>query len=91
MDDAALVSRFQSLRDLPRDVDCVIRRDRAALQPVLYGFTIDKLQNKAWRTACLFVSINLCNVGMIERSQNLSLTLRARGVQGRATIRQARP
>jgi len=73
VDDALLVGRGKGVGDLPRDGQCLVLRQRAADVGALHEFHDDGV---------LFQSVNLRDVGMIERRQGLRLVLETRQVAG---------
>jgi hypothetical protein len=55
-----------------------IQRDGSTLQPFLKRLTLDQLHHNAARCVGSFESVNLSDVRMIERREDLSFTLKSR-------------
>src|SRR5262245_40013394 len=73
MNDPALMSRLEPFGDLLRDAQGLIDRNRAAVQSVLQRFALDQLHHNAACVIGFFKTVNLCDVGMIQASEDLSL------------------
>src|SRR5437763_6695225 len=93
MNDAALMRRFEPARDLQRDWDRFVRRDRAPLEAMRKVFPVDELHDQGDRRVAsasftapvasafrrkIFDAINLRDVRMIERGQALGLARKPR-------------
>ena len=73
MDHAPLVRVLQRIRDLQRDLPGVLERQRA------FGrLALDQLHHQR----AIFDAVEGCDVGMIQRGQDLGLALEARHAAG---------
>jgi hypothetical protein len=90
VNDAAFVRRFERLRDLLRNLQSFIDRNRAALDSFAEGFTLDQLHDDATRISELLQPVDVRNILVIQRSQELCFTLKSRQPIriGRKMIRQ---
>ena len=91
MDDALLVRGFECVGYLPRDVERVLERDPGGAQGhVSERLAIDQLHDQRVHAATFLDAVNLRDVRMIERREDVRLTLEActRGQRRRRT-RQA--
>ncbi len=77
MDDAALVRRFERLRDLLEDRECVARRHRTAFDPLRQRLAGHELHLEERRVAYFFEPVQRGDVGMIERGEHAGLALEA--------------
>ena len=85
MDDPLFVGRFERLRDLPRDRQRLINRNRLVRETIGERRSLDQLQDeglqcglpRAWRGDRFFKAVNRGDVRMIERGQDLRFALEA--------------
>ena len=75
MDDAALVRRFERLRDLLEDRERLARRHRTAVDPLRQRFAGHELHLEERRVAHLLEPVQRGDVGMIERGEHAGLAL----------------
>ena len=75
MNDALFMRGFKSLGDLFSDGQRLINRDRSLLDPICQGPPFDKLQNQCLLALGLFQSVDVSDVGMVERRQNFGFAL----------------
>ena len=66
MDDAVLVRRFESLRDLFRDRQCLVERNRAARNPMREVLALDELHHQRTHTSALFQAVDMGDVRVIQ-------------------------
>ena len=83
MDDAALVRFFERLRDLFRDRDPLIHRDRTAAQTFFEIFAFDQFHCQVVAGGPVgqrrvFEAVDLRDVRMVQRGQQLRFALEAR-------------
>ena len=90
MDDAAFVSRGQRVGDLSRDVDSLIERERSLPQPILERLSFHQLHDDAGGVSDLLEPVNLGDVGVVQRGQDLRLAFKPRQPIGivREMVRQ---
>ena len=74
MDDALLVRRFECVRNLPRDRQRVRRRDRSLRDPVGEGRPVDQLHDQCVPGPRILESVEVRDVRMIERREDLGFT-----------------
>src|SRR5205809_1843541 len=82
MDKAGLVSGFQCFGDLLRYRQRLVNRNWTALQSLLKRLTLDQLHHDASRIVGFFEAVDLGNVWMVQRGEDLSFTLEARETIG---------
>ena len=73
MDDAQFVRRFQRLGDLPRDGCHVRGRDRSLFEAFGKGGAVDELEHEPRRDAGVLEAIDVADVRVVERCQQLRL------------------
>jgi hypothetical protein len=78
MDDATLVRRIERVRDLRRDRQCFIDRNRTARQPLCEILAVDKFQDQSEHAVGVFEAMDLGDVRMIERREHFRLALKTR-------------
>ena len=78
MGDALLVGGFERLRNLFRNGQCLIQRNRAALDAVLQRHSFDNLHHNATRCAGAFDPVYLGDVRVIQRREGLRFPLESR-------------
>ncbi len=66
MDDALLVRGFERLRDLSRDGQHFVQRNRSARDAVGERVAVDELEHERSHTISVFQSVDRADVGMIE-------------------------
>jgi hypothetical protein len=77
MDDAAVVGRFESRRDLAGDRQGLVDGQRTIEKTIGEGRPFNKFQNERLDTVRFFESVNSRNVRMIERRKHLGFALQA--------------
>ena len=90
MDDALLVSRLKGLRDLFRNRECLIDRDRATGDALREIVTLDEFHDEGVLAGRFLDRVDRGDVGMIQRGERFGLALesgQALGV-GREGLRQ---
>ena len=65
MHDALLVSGFERIADLFRDVQRFVNRLRTTLQSVRERVTFDAFEHQKARTVCFFQAVDSCDIRMI--------------------------
>lgn len=75
MDDAALVGRGQRVGDLARDGHGLRQGQRAFLQHIAEGATVNELEYQVLRALNFFQAVDGCDVRVIERREQLRLAL----------------
>ena len=78
MDDAVLVRGLERLGDLPRDRQRFVERKRALRDAVGQRRPLDELHHERARAAALFEAVDLRDVRVIERGEELRFALEAR-------------
>ena len=78
MDDALLVRGLQGVGDLSRDIDRLVDRQRAVLEPLGERRSLDQLERRAPNGARLFDTVNPRDVRVIESGEHLCLALESR-------------
>ena len=66
VDDALLMRSFERFRDLLRDRECFVERNRTALQPVLKRLTLDEFKNEVTCTVSFLQIMNDCDIGVVQ-------------------------
>jgi aryl-alcohol dehydrogenase-like predicted oxidoreductase len=77
MDDAVLMSRFERLRDLSRNGERIVERNRSALNPLVEGQPLDEFEHESGGPARLFDAVDRADVRLVERGERLRLALEA--------------
>ena len=75
MDDAGLVRRFQSVRELRGDGEHLVGRHRSPGDARFQRRTLDQLQHQRPHAAVFLDAVDLCDVRVVERGQQLGLPL----------------
>jgi hypothetical protein len=88
MDDSSLVRGLESFRDLPRDLDGLLDRNRAARQPLREVFPFDQLQRETDHAIRFSETVNRGDVRMIEPTRRPALR---GGIAPRAPCRARTP
>ena len=78
MDDALLMRGFECLGDLFGDRQGFIERDRPLFDPIRQCRSFDEFKDQGPNTISFLKAVDLRDVGMVERSQNLCFTLKPR-------------
>ena len=71
MDDALLVRRFERLGDLLRDRQRLVDRDRPARNALRQVLALDEFHHQRTDTVGFFETVDLRDVGMIQRCEGL--------------------
>ena len=83
MNDALLVRRFERLRDLPRDRQRLVERNRASRDPSASVVALDQLQDERVRSPSSFLEpVDAADVRMVQRREHLRFALEAREAIG---------
>jgi hypothetical protein len=82
VNDALLVCMLERARDLFSDTERVVQRKRSLLDALGKRRAFDLFHNETSYPSRAFESINVCDVGVIERSQDLRFALKARHALG---------
>lgn len=82
MNDALLVRRLRSLRDLPGDGQYLIERDRATGDPLGQILALDELHDEDVQARELLERVNRGDVRMIQGRERLRLSLEPRQAVG---------
>src|SRR5262245_32757271 len=77
MNDSPLVRRFERIRDLSYDPQRFIQWNRPPFQAFGESLTLDQLHDDASGAVCLFEAVDLGDVGMVHRSQELRFSSKA--------------
>jgi hypothetical protein len=77
MHDLSPVGGFERIGDLHRNVERLIRRDRALGNPVRQRRDFHQLHDERRRAVSTLESIDLSDIRMIERGEHFGLTLEA--------------
>ena len=79
MDDAVAVAvrGFEGFGDLPRDAERLVQRQGALGEPLGQGRALDQLHDEATVAVRLCQAVNVRDIGVVERGQNLGLALEA--------------
>ena len=75
MDHAGFVRGLDPLGDLPADVERLVQREGATLQPRRQVFAGHELHRHEARVAHLINPEDLCDVGVVQRRERLRLAL----------------
>ena len=78
MDDAGRVRGFHRLDDLPGDRERFIEGHRAGSEPIGQGRSLDQLHDQGALPARIFEAVNVGDVGVIERGQQLGFAIEPR-------------
>ena len=78
VDDALLVRRFERLRDLARDRECLLNRQRTPGQTLGERRAFDELEHEAADAVGLLQSVDRANVRMVQRRQYPRLAFETR-------------
>ncbi len=78
MDDALLVRGLERLDDLPRNRQRLVERQRTLRDTVGQRRPLDELHHERARAATLFEAVDLRDVRVIERGQELRFALETR-------------
>jgi len=87
MDDALLVRRFERLRDLLRDGQRLVNRDRPARNALRQILALDELHHDRAHTATLFEAVDVRDVRVIDGRQRLRFAIEPREPVGVARER----
>ena len=71
MNDAALVSRLERVGDLPRDRERFIDRNRPVRDAIGKRRPFDQLHDQEWPGLALFEAVNVRDVWMVQRREDL--------------------
>jgi hypothetical protein len=85
MHDPLLVRRFERVGNLARDADRLVHRQRPLCDPIGEGRSLDQLQHECARTGGVLEAVNVADVLMIERGEQLRFAMKAReaiGIRG---------
>ena len=82
MDDALLVRRLQRFGDLLRDRQRLVERDRLRARSAARGLTLDQLHHERADAAALFEAVDVRDVRMVQRGEDLGFALEAREALG---------
>ena len=74
MDDPLLMRRFQRLSDLFGNGQCLINRDRPLLDAISQRRPFDQLEDQRPLTLGFFQPVDVADVGMVQRGQDLGFT-----------------
>ena len=88
MDDPLLVRRLQRLGDLLRDRQRLVERNRAARDPLGKVFALDELHHERADAARFFKAVDVRDVRMVQRREDLRFaaeTRQAIGIAGEAS------
>jgi hypothetical protein len=77
MDDALLVRGFKSVRDLFRDRQCLVERDRSASNALGQIVALDEFHHQRRDAFALFQAVDGRNVRMIQRGEDFGLSLKS--------------
>ena len=77
MDHTCFVRGFETLRDLPANVERFANWQRAALQALFQRFAFDEFEHQKIRRARLIDGVDLRDVGMVEARQRFRFALEA--------------
>ena len=75
MDHAGLVRRFESVGDLLRHRQRLVKRNRPARDPLLQREAIDQFEHQRPRATVFLDAVNLSDVGVVERREQLGFSL----------------
>ena len=78
MDDTSLVTCFESRRNLPRDGERFLDRDRAFLDSLCQRRSLDQLEDERLHPVRFLESMDARDVRMIQRREELGFTLEPR-------------
>src|SRR5215471_21649968 len=78
MYDTAVVRRLERVRDLPRDLERFIDRQRALREPVGERLTLHQLQDESLDAVRLFETVDRRDVRMVQSRQDLRLPPKSR-------------
>src|SRR5687768_12228868 len=82
MDDTLLVRSLERLRDLARDRDRLVLRDRPLRDAIGQRRSFDQLEDEDWLAIELLETVDRRDVGMAERGDDLRFTREAREAIG---------
>ena len=79
MDDALLVRGFERFGDLARDRQRLVQRQRPSRDPIGQRRAFDQFHHQRARSSrCFFESVDLGDVRVVQRREQLRLALEAR-------------
>ena len=78
MDDAQSMCGFDGFRNLLRDGQSFVERDRTFRDPIGKRRAFDELQNQRRRIAAVFEAVDLRDVRMVQRCKHFGFTLEPR-------------
>ena len=64
---------FQRLRDLLRDGDCLLDRNRSSCDPLIETLPVDEFEHEELRAVRFIKAVNSADVGMVQRGEDLGL------------------
>jgi hypothetical protein len=76
MDDALLVRHLKRVRDLARDDERLVERNRSLRNALRERRPLDELHHEGSHVAGVFQTINRCDVGVIQRRQDVRSALK---------------
>src|SRR5207237_9627763 len=77
VNDRLLVRGLERLRDLSRDRQRLVDRDRAARNPIRERLALDQFEYERMSLTAVFETVDRGNVRMVERGEHLRLALEA--------------
>ncbi len=87
MNDAGLVRGFERFRDLPRDRQHLVDRDRSARTALRERLAFHQLHHQRTRAARILDAVDVGDVRVIQRSERLRFALEAHHAIGVARER----
>ena len=72
MDDPLLMRGFEGLRNLPGDDERLIDWNRSACDQLVEALAVDEFKLEELRAVGFFETVDLCDVRMVERGEDLS-------------------
>ena len=82
VNDALLVGRFDSCRNLQPELQGIFDRYRSTLQSAGKRVSLDKLENDESRTGRFFKTVYRCDVWMVQRSEQPGFAFESRQAFG---------
>jgi len=82
MHDALVVSRIEGVRYLTRDWQRIVKRERTVHETIGERRALDELHDEGIHTISLLEAVDVGDVGMIERGEQLGFALKAREAIG---------
>ena len=78
VDDPLLVGRFERLRNLPRDRQRLVERDRPARDALRQIVALDQFHHEGRDAPALFEAVDAGDVGMVQRREHFRFALETR-------------